>query len=273
MSPWTDAFRRPARLSEQTAQEWFARIAEQLLNRSRWLIGGVPHRFTEIEFYYRGVGHEDPFAHADPVQVHLGRWYFHKTAGVYRGGSFKGIDLTFGDGFAHGGILIRGIESEDGHLIDGPSLIVDRLLQLCGQRTVAELDREIGSRLAWDTRSRLHILPGQSFGKEILSCARVGLSLRRSSLGSTKPAFVARQCRFLTEPKRIAKGKVQMVMGLHRMGRPAEEIRQKTGCPARTVAAYLAEYEIGRREGEFDDFFGMDCVPKDVCRLHGIADR
>lgn len=273
MTPWTDLFRRPARLSAQTAQDWFARIAEHLLNCSRWMIGGVPHRFTEIEFYYRGRGHEDPFAHADPVQVHLGRWYFHRTGGVYRGGSFKGVDLTFGDGEAHAGILIRGIESETGEVVDGPSLVVDRVLELCGRRTVAELDKFIGARSAWDTTNPLHVIPAESLAKDILACARVGLSLRRARAGSKMPAYLTRPYRFLTNPRRTAKGKVQMVIGLHRMGHPPDEIRNATGCPARSIAAYLGEYESGRREGMFEASFGIELGPKDLCRLHGIADR
>jgi hypothetical protein len=273
MTLWEAIFRRPARLSEQTVQQWFARIAEHLLNGSRFVIGSVPHRFTEIEFYYRGHSHEDPFAHADPIQVHLGRWYFHRTGGAYRGGSFKGIDLTFGNGQAHAGVLIRGIESESGELIDGPSLVVDRLLDLSANRIVAELDRIIDSRSAWDTTSPLHIVPANPLAKEVLVCARVGLSLRRARAGSSMPAFLTRPYRFLTEPRRIGKGKVQMVMGLHRTGRAADEIRKETGCPTRTVTTYLAEYEIGRREGDFEDYFGIDLGPKDLCRLHGIADR
>jgi hypothetical protein len=272
-NPWLDQFRRPRGLHEESTTAWFARIADLLLNRTSWGVAGLPHRITECEFYYRGTAHDDPFTHGDPVQVHPGRWYFHRTAGVYRGGSFKGIDVTFGDGTARGGILIRGAEAADGTFIDGPSLLVDHLLRLCGATAVAELDDLIAGRLAWDRSNPLHLEEVPADGRGVLACARVGLSLRRARPGSRMPAFLTRPYRFLTEPGRIAKGKPHMVMGLHRLGRKLEEIREVTRTPARSIAAYVAEYENGQRAGRFEDYFGEEFGPRDLCRLHGIADR
>ncbi len=273
MEPWTALFSRPASLSEPAASRWFARIADRLLNRSLWIIGGVPHRFTEIEFYYRGADHSDPFAHAHPIQATPGHWYFHRTGGAYRGGSFKGLDLTFGDAQARAGILIRGVEAENGRLVDGPSLVVDRVLELCRMRTVADLDRTIGKQLAWYPESPLRIVSSRRTERDILACARVGLSLRRVQQGSAKPEFLTRPYRYLTEPVRIRKGKAQIVMGLHRHGTTAIQIRALTNSASRAIEAYLTAYEMGLREGQFTDFFGKDLGPKDVCRLHGIADR
>src|SRR6187200_1023890 len=164
MTPWPD-LHKPARLTDRTAGAWFAGIAAALLNRTRWVIAGRPHRLTECEFYYRGPAHDDPFTHGDPVQVHAGRWYFHKTAGVYRGGSFKGVDITFGDGTARGGILIRGLELPDGAMIDGPSLLVDHVLTRCGAASVAALDRTVAGRLAWDPGSPMHFEEVEHLGK------------------------------------------------------------------------------------------------------------
>jgi hypothetical protein len=273
MNPWTDLLQKPARLTDRTAANWFAGIADHLLNRTRLVIAGISHRLIEIEFYYRGPGHEDPFTHGDPIQSNRGRWYFHKTAGAYRGGSFKGIDVTFGEGPGRGGILFRGMENPDGTIIDGPSLLVDRLLRLCGKTTVAELDEAIGGRFVWDPTSPLYFDEGPNLGKAILACARVGLSLRRACTGSTMPKFLTRPYRFLTEPTRTAKGKVQMVLGLHRLAQPMDAIRRVTGCPNRAIAGYIAEYGAGLREGQFGDYFGKELSATDICRLHGIADR
>ena len=272
-NPWLGLFRKPARLSNETAGDWFARVADVLLNRTRWVIAGHPHRITECEFYYRGPGHDDPFAHGDPIQIHPGRWYFHKTAGGYRGGSFKGIDVTFGDGTARGGILIRGIETADGRLIDGPSLLVDRVLRLCESATVEEVDRTIAGRLAWDESNPLHFVESVGHTKGVLACGRVGLSLRRARPGSTMPDYLTRPYRFLTEPARTAKGKPHMVVGLHRLGRTPAEIRAVTRSPVRSIATYLAEYENGLRAGRFEDYFGREIGPRGLCRLHGMADR
>lgn len=273
MHSWTDLFRRPPRLSEKAASAWFACIADELLNRSAWLVGGIPHRFIDVEFYYRGSAHADPFAHAHPMQADSGRWYFHRTGNAYRGGSFKGIDLTFGDGEARAGILIRGIETAEGHLIDGPSLVVDRLLEWCNQRIVSQLDQIVGARTAWNPTCPLRITRAAELGREILACARVGLSLRRARAGSTMPAYLTRPYRFLSEPRRIAKGKAQMAMALLRRGCSAMEIGVATGSPLRSIEVYLAEYAAGLCSGSLEEYFGKDLGPRDLCRLHGIADR
>jgi hypothetical protein len=94
---WNELLVEPAGLSDDAAfAGWFDAIARRLLCGTRLLAAGVPHRFTEVEMYYYGEPHPDPFTHRDPIQKYTGLWYFHRTAGVYRGGSFKGVDLTFG---------------------------------------------------------------------------------------------------------------------------------------------------------------------------------
>jgi hypothetical protein len=97
--------------------------------------------------------------------------------------------------------------------------------------------------------------------------------LRRAGPGSTKPDYLTREYRFLTDPRRIAKGKPHLAMALHRAGRDADEIRDATGVPGRSIATYIVEYEAGVASGGFEDYFGKEIGPKDVCRLHGIADR
>lgn len=75
---------------------------------------------AEIEYYYEGGNHHDTFTHCDPLQqttyarhdsqqwreVHRrcadvvtycrANWYFHKSGATYKGGSYKGLDITFG---------------------------------------------------------------------------------------------------------------------------------------------------------------------------------
>jgi hypothetical protein len=114
MSDLATVLQRPADLTDQTAAAWFDAIAHVLLNETHLLVGGEAHRLTEIEFYYHASIHPDPFAHRNPVQLHPGRWYFHRTRGTYRGGSFKGLDLTFGRAAGaspaeFGGVLFRSL--------------------------------------------------------------------------------------------------------------------------------------------------------------------
>jgi hypothetical protein len=273
MKSWPQLLRKPKSFEPVAVQQWFSKIAERLLNATDFVIAGVPHEILEVEFYYRGAEHEDPFAHGDPVQRFPDRWYFHRTGGVYRGGSFKGLDLTFGNRTARAGILIRSLRLPDGEVLSGPSLLVDRLLALCRNGSVAELDRELSERLAWNAESLVHLAAAKDRRKPILACARVGLTLLKAKPGSTRPAFLTRPYRFLTEPARIPKGKAHMVMALHRKGESPEAIRDRVGTPLRTIQVYVSEYEAGRRGGSFEEFFGKEIGPKDLCRLHGMADR
>ncbi len=263
---------RPADFADgPAAADWFFRIADTLLNRSIFLIAGKPHRLAEVEVYYHGPGHADVFAHRDPVQLHAGRWYFHRTRGSYRGGSFKGLDLAFGDGTAHGGVLFRGLETPDGGFVDGPSLLVDHVLKTSGFATVAELDAAIGTRPAWDESQPLVLAPAESPGnRPVLATARVGLSLKHRSPKPADPAlaFVLRPDRYLTEPRRTAKGKPHMVLALHAAGESAEAIAARTGCPLAAVKRYAAAFDAGRTESSAG-FYGRELSTADLARLHG----
>lgn len=264
------AGRPPAVTGDDQFAGWFARVADRLLNRCDFVVAGESFRLAELEMYYHGPGHPDPFPHRDVVQRLNGRWYFHRTRGAYRGGSFKGLDLTLGDGTARFGVLFRTVVAPGGEVIDGPSLTVDRLLAATGYATVAELDDAIGTRTAWDATSPLSIrASGSPRADVVYRTARVGLSLKRGARSPEAARYVMRPYRSLTEPRAIGKGRPQLVLALHEQGRPPDAIQAVTGVPRRTVAKYLAEYEAGKRSPGFDAYYGNDLGPADVCRLLG----
>lgn len=271
MTPWADLLRKPDALrGRDDLGAWFTAMAARLLNGAALLAGGVRHRFTEVEFYYHGDGHPDTFAHRDPIQLLAGRWYFHRTGGVYRSGSFKGLDLSFGDGKAHGGVLIRGLATEDDTLIDGPSLCVDHLLRLTAAGAVPTLDKVIGERPAWDGASPLRLEWVEMGDRPVLRSARVGLSLKRSGKSPEPPRFVGRPYRHLTEPRRIGKGKPHMVLSLHASGADAHTIRQTTGGTKQAIARYVADFEAGKAAADFAPFRGNDLGPRELCRMLGV---
>jgi hypothetical protein len=271
MADWQDVLRKPEGLKDEEFEGWFARIADVLLNRTRLVVGGLPHRLTEVEFYYHGPEHPDRFAHRDPVQVFTGRWYFHRTGGVYRSGSFKGVDLTFGTLEAHAGVLCRGLQKPEGTLVDGPSLLVDHLLDATGAAQVPALDRAIAERRAWDPGNPLWLEPAPDLEqKQLFQSARVGLTLKKARPAAPEPPrYLLRPYRFLSEPRRIAKGKLLLVLALHARGAGAEQIVQDTGCPKATVQRYVQDFEAGKLEPDLSSYYGKDLGPKDMCRLHG----
>jgi hypothetical protein len=253
-------------------QAWFDRIAQEVLNGCRLVVARQRYRFTEIEFYYFADIHADSFTHRDPLQREHCRWYFHRTGGVYRSGSFKGMDLTFGDGQAMGGILIRGLETPTGDLVDGPSLLVDHLLDATAAGTVAALDKAIAGRSAWDADNplRLEAVPPDD-PVPVYRCGRVGLSLKRATPErGDMPRFLMRPYRYLTEPRRIKKGKIYLILALHAQGKPMAEIQRVTGTPGGTVARYIKDFEAGSIEADFTPYFGIELGPAELSRLHGV---
>ncbi|RIA88213.1 hypothetical protein C1645_253918 [Glomus cerebriforme] len=116
----------------------FNRIANFLLCNTRLCLPMErTFKFLEIEFYLNDVtnDHDDPYSHGHEHQLTCGEWYFHRVGkNGYRGGSRKGIDITFGsvERKIYGGILIRTIQNElTNEVIEGPSLIVDKILEAC----------------------------------------------------------------------------------------------------------------------------------------------
>lgn len=274
MTDWIALLRRPPDLADgASSTAWFDAIATRLLTGCQFLVAGKPHRFVEVEVYYNAPVHPDPFAHCDPVQKQAGRWYFHRTGGIYRGGSFKGVDLAFGDDTAYGGFLIRGLEEVDGKFVDGPSLCVDHLLTTTGQRDVATLDAAVAGRVAWENDNPLFLewltVPME---RSILRTPRVGLSLKRAKPpGEQHLRYLMRHYRYCTEPRRTAKGKPHMVLGLHTEGKSLDEIHALTNCPRARVTRYVNDHEQGKRLTDLKSFFGIDLGTSEVCRLHGAC--
>lgn len=267
MTTWRDHLTRPT----DAVETWLGRLANDLLNGVRLIAGGEPHRLIEVEAYYHHpTDHPDPFAHRDPLQLHRARWYFHRTRGVYRSGSFKGVDLTFGDGHAHGGMLLRGLERADGTIIDGPSLLVDHLLELTGKRDVMTLDLAISEREASDPDSPLRLEPLSEPARPIYTSARVGLSLKKTKPTAQNVDYLLRSYRYLSAPSGTAKGKVYLILALIRLGLSDDEIRKLTNSPGATIKRYREDYEDGRlKPQDLAAYGGVELGAKELCRLHG----
>jgi hypothetical protein len=271
MPPLSELARRPAHVvADEHFAPWFAEIASRLLNTCDFVVAGNRYRFAELEMYYFGDPHQDLFSHRYPLQLEADRWYFHRTRGEYRGGSFKGLDLTFGDGKAYFGILIRTIVAANGNILDGPCVTVDYLLAQTKAAHVAVLDSLINSRSIWDPSSPVHITESETpRSATVYQSSRIGLSLKKSKGKPDAPRFVGRPYRFLTEPANISKGKPHLVLALHRAGRTAEEIHQLIGMPRKTIDRYIADFTQGCAVENFDAYIGKDLSTAELCQLLG----
>jgi hypothetical protein len=271
MPPLAQLSHKPAHVNaDDKFLPWFVEVATQLLNACDFIVAGKQYRFAELEMYYSGGPHTDLFAHRDPVQLESGRWYFHRTRGEYRGGSFKGLDLTLGDGTSYFGLLIRTIVAADGTLLDGPCVMVDHLLGKTKASNVAALDGIINARSIWDSTSPLHIVESQKpRPATIYQCSRVGLSLKKAKGKPDAPKFVGRPYRFLTEPKDISKGRPYLILALHRTGHNTESIHQITGVAKKTIERYVADFTLGQKQESFESYIGKDLGTAELCKLLG----
>ncbi|MGB5988959.1 MAG: hypothetical protein WBG43_04405 [Marinifilaceae bacterium] len=98
----------------------FELMARALMNKCVIKVGVKKYRITELEFYYfNEVNHIDLYAHKHKMQQEFAKWYVHGS----------GVDITFGDNGAFGGILIRGIQNVTTEsFISGPLNVLNTFL-------------------------------------------------------------------------------------------------------------------------------------------------
>lgn len=250
----------------------FRQMAALLLNGATLRVAGQPHRFTEIEFYVNGHHHTDTFTHGDEMQKKGGYWYFHRTAGQYRSGTYKGLDIAIGNAQLFGGILIRGIEqlAPQPKLLDGPCVCVDHMLALNASPSIEQLVSRFDVRID-GPESPLHIeLLDTPRAAPILETARVGLTLKRSA-SVARQTYIAQPYRFLSEPRAIKKGKQHMVVTLHRLGKSVAEIVALSGVPKASAQRYVDAFEAGKSK-QAEDYRG-DLSSEQVCEMFGLCDK
>jgi 3-methyladenine DNA glycosylase Mpg len=121
----------------------FESIAYEILNSMILTVNKVAQfRICEIEMYFKDrKSHVDPYVHGSPDQLTCGNYYFHKFSnGTYKAGTFKGMDITFGNENCHFGVLIRSIENIETHqFIEGPCNVVNTFLSYFKVNNVREL--------------------------------------------------------------------------------------------------------------------------------------
>ena len=96
----------------------------------------------------------------------------------------------------------------------------------------------------------------------------MGLTLKRAGQHPEMVDYILRPYRFLTAPREIDKGRVQLVMALHQTGMAPEAIAACCGCARRVVERQIEDFEAGRAMA-VTDFFGKILGTRELCRLHG----
>lgn len=160
------------------------RIAESILNKHQILIPDNDnklhtYRVCEIEFYVKNNHHNDEYTHQDNHQKTYAKWYFHRTkSGNYKGGTYKGVDLTFGNEDTYFGVLIRSIYSvENGEIIEGPCRCVNTILELNNCKNVSDYMVNRTDPLNARSNNNFYIKRCRGLKKyNIYSGPRIGLS-------------------------------------------------------------------------------------------------
>lgn len=153
----------------------FPILAQWLLSQCTILCCSRPFRIVEIEFYLFSKDHPDPYVHRCPDQERRMTWYFHKTKkGNYRGGTFKGIDLTLGKPGEFFGILLRSIyDLKTRELITGPCRVVHKFLEVSESSSIQDLTKNWTSfdadcnddlLLQWENSKQIPIYYGPRIG-------------------------------------------------------------------------------------------------------------
>ena len=225
-----------------------------------------------------------------PVSTPSRHRYFHRTptaTGVsttsYRGGSRKGMDLTFGSPFTslpvsvsgsdsdstRGGILFRTIRRiKDQKVVSGPSRLVDEILAQSGAQSILDL---VQSKWKEDTfafphavsgsRPTLRIIPRKepSAATNPFRCPRIGLDLsHRSTTNSPwdpRVTFVCKPYRHIVYPELLTfNGRPQTFIGVFDRlsesatgdtAKLAEAIAAATGIQGQTILKYIESLSLG----------------------------
>jgi hypothetical protein len=229
--------------------------AHFFLNEVVLSIAGIEHRLLEVELYHHNEEHPDPFVHRHAEQRENGTFYFHKSGNSYRGGTFKGMDITLSeDGEAYTSFLVRSFQNlETGEVVTGPCCCVNRILELTNFDGIKELVTEglDGDRLIHGHKC-LELSIKELKPLPIYSSPRIGLYLTKTE--ERQPEFFNRPYRFVAgyEPK--LKGSVHTLVGLIRMGLDSEAILKIVGSKKeKLLNQYLSWME---EKIELEEYFG-----------------
>jgi hypothetical protein len=220
----------------------FYDIADTLLNHTILDLNGKIYRLAEVEAYLKDDAHYDTFTHCDEQQLKPGEWYFHKVGKGYKGGSYKGLDVTFSKR-GYSGMLIRAIlEVATNKYIEGPSLVVDQILRETGASDIEALTKKEDFKWGALEKSLCYLRADEDKKLEIrpiVQSPRVGLVLRTDNHSK----FLMKPYRFMTFPLLCKKGKQHLVLELYYSGKTKEEIVKITAGTNASVTGYIKSFE------------------------------
>jgi hypothetical protein len=241
---------------------------DALLNRWQLRVGSEICHIVEVEYY----ADPDPYIHQAIEQQVPYAWYFHKvnpvdlSIGGFKGGTYKGLDLTIGVPGYHASFLIRSLQTQTG-MIEGPSKVVDYILEQTQCAHIVDLLQQSHNYppSALDMNYPLCLVASLVlFPSMIYSGPRVGLKLRKQDgVDSLRTQYVMRPFRYTTVPQSLTKGKA--LLALHTAA--TRDISLLFG-------SYLTRWLQDKEEGESMSYDNIrfDRV-RDLCRAYGYLSQ
>ena len=264
----------------------FKNIANELIKNYHLIVNKQKFAIAEVEFYLKTRKHSDPYIHGDELQKNIGMWYFHRqNNGNYKGGTFKGLDITFGDEHKHtrGGILIRSIVPVDkknnlkmDEIIDGPCNVVNKIIELTSEHhdeTVAGLVGALTKREqpSCTKKSLLYLVESSPRNVRIYRSPRIGLTLKSGDT-SDKIDFVMKNYRFLIHPNILKKNKFATILyyNLHH-NVDEEQLSTLFDIKVANLNKYIESFEEGKQLDGYEEFENKTLSVGDQCKLYGYC--
>lgn len=219
--------------------------------------------------------HPDTFTHGGELQINTaGHWYFHKAGDNYKGGTYKGLDLTFGPCGVAGGVLLRYMENvSTGQLIEGPCKVVDIILLDNGMASIASLVGQTEFEFCGGIiNPYLYMRMTKTLRSErsIFKSPRVGLTLKKPD--TLKPSFIMKPLRFTSLAQKITKQKSTIVLALIHEGRSETEIAAISGLTFGRVSKYISSYQANIQDSrELLACTGAEFKTEDRLRLFAFC--
>ncbi len=208
----------------------FDALAEVVINKYALNVCGHELRLREIEFYVNHPNHPDKYTHSDVDQKRPGCWYFHKTGKSYRGGTYKGLDISIGSNAHFGGILIRSLQDKaTGEVVEGSCLCVDHIIKLCKTK-FAELDGIAKIVEHAQFKEKVMDKSGIIHLEEVSAGAEKFKYYKgpRVGLGAKHPEYLNKLYRYVVLPAKMKKGKDTLVAAMLESGMDKREVQRLT---------------------------------------------
>ena len=181
-------------------------IADKLLNKTILSTSNGDFRICEVEFYLYSDTHKDEYTHKSEIQKTKNKWYFHTRGASYREGTFKGMDMTWGNSKQYLGVLIRSMENIlTGEFIEGPCRCVNTIIAPCVKVSEYLNDVKLLPLSVLSNEKNLILKPDETLPYEQM------YNGRRYGLSDKYPEWKAKKYRFLIKKNKIKKQKSDLV--------------------------------------------------------------